>query len=225
MPPFRALLATGAAAACVLGSLPAYAGYSRATSCNLLRDPSGDTQSVTPDNDAELDLVGGDIATNATTLTAVIRLATLTKEDVTEPAGRIYELDFTANGKNFILMGALLTGGSEFEAYISDQRIEKNKSGARAATGIGQMQGVLDLRHKELHLTAPLAIFKKYAPMTQTYLDHLAMFTYRAHGESTRALPTGKNVDVSSSFGIGVDDSYSKARYTPGAPSCVAIGR
>lgn len=193
-------------------------------SCNLLRDPAGDTDSAVPDNDSQLDLRSGDIVTGQRDLTAVIRLQALTAEDVTEPAGRVWEFDFTANGKNFILMAALLPGGSEFQAYVSDQRIEQGKSGARAATGIGELRGTIDLKNRSVWLTGPLSIFKKYASLTQTYFNHLAMFSYRAHGESLKALPTGEVVDVSSSFGIGVDQTWSKRHYAPGAPSCIRAG-
>ncbi len=192
-------------------------------SCHLLTDPVGDTQSVGPDDDSQLDIVGGDVAMNRTTLTTVIRLHALTAEDLTEPAGRIYEFDFTANGKNFLTMGALLPGGSEFDAYMSSSRADQG--GARAATGIGQMTGVLDLQAKEIRLSGPVSMFKQYAPFSQTYLDHLVAFTYRAHGESLSGTQVGKVVDVSSSVGIEVDESYSAKRYLPYAPSCVPIGR
>src|SRR4051812_43999756 len=64
-------------------------------SCHLVTDPPGDTQSVGPDDDTQLDLLGGDFAMNRTTLTVVVRVKMLTAEDLTEPAGRIYEYDFT----------------------------------------------------------------------------------------------------------------------------------
>jgi len=179
---------------------------------------------VVPDNDEELDLRGGDIVTGQQYLTAVIRLQALSKEDITQPSGRIWEFDFTANNKNFILMGALLAGGSEFEAYISDQRFEQGKSGARAATGIGLLKGTIDVKHKEVWLTGPMSIFEKYASFQQTYLNHLVMFSYRAHGESTKALPTGQILDVSMSFGIGVDSDWSSKHYVPLAPSCIRAG-
>jgi hypothetical protein len=219
-----ALVSAGLAMPTVASAAPLHPA-ARHVTCNLLTDPPGDTQSAVPDNDSELDLLGGDIVTSQRWVTAVIRLKALTAEDFTEPAGRIWEFDFTANGKNFILMGALLAGGSEFEAYISDQRIEKGKSGARAATGIGTLKGTIDTKHRAVWLTGPLSIFKKYVSMSNTYLDHLALFTYRAHGESMQALPTGKVLDISASFGIGVDEAWSSRHYVPTAPSCIPAGK
>jgi hypothetical protein len=194
-------------------------------SCRLVTDPAGDTQSVGPDDDSQLDLLGGDFAMNHATVTVVIRVKTLTAEDLTEPAGRIYEYDFTANGKNFIAMASLLPGGSEFQAFISDQRIEQGQSGARAATGIGEMVGTLDLQAHEVRMSAPLSIFTKYASFSQTNVDHFAAFTYRAHGESLSGTQVGNVVDISSSAGVGVDTAWSKKVYRPYAPSCVKVGR
>jgi hypothetical protein len=195
-----------------------------ARSCHLVTDPSGDTDSVGPGDDSQLDLLGGDFAMNRTTLTVVIHVTALTAEDITEPAGRIYEYDFTANGKNFIAMASLLPGGSEFQAFISDQRIEQGKSGGRAATGIGSMTGTLDLQPHEVRMSAPLSIFTKYASFSQTNVDHFAAFTYRANGESLSGTQVGKVIDVSGSAGVGVDQAWSSKTYRPYAPSCVKVG-
>jgi len=193
--------------------------------CHLLTDPRGDTQSVGPDDDTQLDIVGGDFAMSRSALTVVVRLPALTAEDLTEPAGRVYEYDFTANGKNFIAMASLLPGGSNFEAFISDQRIKPGKSGARAATGIGSMTGTLDLQAHEVRMSAPLTIFTPYASFNQTNVDHMAAFTYRAHGESLSGTPVGKVANVSSSVGAGVDSAWTNKSYRPYAPSCVRVGR
>lgn len=193
-------------------------------SCRLVTDPPGDTQSIGPDDDTQLDILDGDFAMNRTTLTVVIKVKALTAEDLTEPAGRIYEYDFTANGKNFIAMASLLPGGSEFQAFISDQRIEQGQSGARAATGIGAMTGTLDLQAHEVRMSAPLSIFTPYASFNQTNVDHFATFTYRAHGESLSGTQVGQIVDISTSVGIGVDDAWSKKIYRPYARSCVKVG-
>jgi hypothetical protein len=225
--------ARGIAATAVLGALAgAVAGapgalattHASARSCHLVTDPSGDTESVGPDDDSQLDILGGDFAMNRSTLTVVVKVTALTAEDITEPAGRIYEYDFTANGKNFIAMASLLPGGSEFQAFISDQRIEQGKSGARAATGIGTMTGTLDLQAHEVRMSAPLSVFTRYASFSQTNVDHFAAFTYRAHGESLSGTQVGKVVDVSGSTGITVDEAWSKKVYRPYAPSCVKVG-
>jgi len=223
----RMLLAAAALVALV-GSTAAEATTRHpapAKSCRLVTDPPGDAQSVGPDDSSQLDILDGDFAMNRQKLTVVIKVKTLTAEDLTNPAGRIYEYDFTANGKNFIAMASLLPGGSEFQAFISDQRLEQGKSGARAATGIGTMTGVLDLQAHEVRMSAPLSIFTPYASFNQTNVDHFATFTYRAHGESLSGTDVGKVVDISSSVGVGVDDAWSSKIYRPYAPSCVKVGR
>jgi hypothetical protein len=217
-----------AAALCALVAAPAAQAATHRTApkaCHLVNDPAGDAQTVGPDDATQLDIIMGDFAMNRSTLTVVIRVPQLTAEDLTEPAGRIYEYDFTANGKNFIAMASLLPGGSEFQAFISDSRIEQGKSGARAATGIGALTGTLDLQAHEVRMSGPMSMFLKYASFTQTNVDHFAVFTYRAHGESLSGTQVGQVVDISSSVGVGVDDAWSSKVYRPYAPSCVHVGR
>lgn len=119
--------------------------HSQPKACHLVTDPAGDTQSIGPDDASQLDLVGGDFAMNRTTLTVVLRVKTLTAEDLTDPAGRIYEYDFTANGTS-------LRWRHCFRAAASIRRSSPTSgssrvSRARAATGVGAMTGVLDLQH------------------------------------------------------------------------------
>ena len=158
----------------------------------------------------------------------VLRLASLTASDPSNPQGRIYEFDFTAFEKNFIVLGSLLPGGNDFNVFISDSRLEEGKSGARAATGIGSATGVVDVAAKEVRMTAPLSVFAPYADLHSGTLYYLAAFTYRANGMS--AQPTSETlpvqVHVSGSFGIGVDEAWGrKAYYRNGGPSCVRVGK
>lgn len=63
--------------------------------CNLVTDKPGDV--VT--GNATLDVVGGDIATTPKALTAVIRFAKLSEQDLMSPSGRFYEFAFTYEGR------------------------------------------------------------------------------------------------------------------------------
>lgn len=196
----------------------------RHTSCNLIKDPVGDTQSVGPDNDQELDIVSADVAANDSQLTTVVRLAALSAEDPTQPAGRTYEFDFSVGDVNFETLGTLLLGGDNFEAYIaSSPPPPPGQSGGRAATGIGPMTAVVDTKRKELRLSAPISIFEKYAHFDNAPMSKLAAFTYRAHGENTDAY-TGGNINIGSSLGLGVDGAYSKATIYKDWRSCVTPG-
>lgn len=218
-----------AAAVTLAGPLPAFAGPPPATSCKLVKDDTGDTSSPAPDAalDAQLDITSADVATNTRNLTVVLRLANLADADPANPQGRVYEFDFTAREKNFIVMGALLPGGNTFGVYISDSRFEEGKSGARAATGIGEATGVVDPARKEVRMTAPLEVFAPHAALERNVsLMHLVAFTYRANGYS---LQSGQQVPVPVSItgdvGLGVDQAWGrKAYYRSQSKSCVRVG-
>jgi hypothetical protein len=196
--------------------------------CKLVNDAKGDTASPAPDAalDSQLDIVSADVATDRRNLTVVLRLAALTQSDAGNPQGRIYEFDFTAAEKNFILMGSLLPGGNDFGVYTSDQRLAEGESGGRAATGIGTAFGVVDTAKKEVRITASLDVFAPYARLSpNTTIYNLAAFTYRANGLAAR--PPGQvPVNVTGSFGLGVDEAWGRRTYyRAGAPSCVRVGR
>jgi hypothetical protein len=67
--------------------------------CNLVTDAKGDVST----GNASLDVVGGDIASTPKMITAVIRVAKLTTEDLTSPTGRYYEFAFSYEGRGYAL--------------------------------------------------------------------------------------------------------------------------
>lgn len=215
-------------AALLAGPVPAFAKQP-AQSCNLIKDDAGDTNSPTPDAalDSQLDIVSADVATNTKSMTAVIRLVNLADADPANPQGRTYEFDFSAHEKNFIVMGSLLPGGNTFDVYISDQRFEEGQSGGRAATGIGPAVGVVDVKRKEVRMTASLDVFSKYGGLAKNVtLNHLVAFTYRANGYSAQSgqqIPVP--VSITGDVGLGVDQAWGRnAYYRSQNKSCVRVG-
>lgn len=196
--------------------------------CGLVRDASGDTRSPAPDRslDAQLDVTSADVATDKKNVTVVLRLAALAAADPANPQGRVYEFDFTASEKNFIVMGSLLPGGNSFDVFISDTRFEEGQSGARAATGIGRATGVVDVAAKEVRMTAPLSVFDPHANLRAGTIYYLSAWTYRANGMSAQPALEQATIEVTSSLGVGVDEAWGrKAYYRAGSPSCVKPGR
>jgi hypothetical protein len=221
----RALPLTALVALAMTGT-PAFAAPARA--CLLVKDPAGDTQSPAPDRslDAQLDITSADVATDKKNVTVVLRLAALTAADPANPQGRVYEFDFTAQEKNFIVMGSLLPGGNSYNVFISDTRFEEGKGGARAATGIGSATGVVDVVAKEVRITAPLTVFDKHANLRGGTLYYLSAWTYRANGMSAQPSLEQAKIEITSSVGVGVDEAWGrKSYYKAGSASCVRPGR
>jgi hypothetical protein len=191
----------------------------------VIADPAGDAGEPGVHNDAQLDITAGYLQVTPNTVTTVVRVGDLSAEDVTNPQGRIYEFDFSVGSQNFLTMASLLPGGSEFQAFVSQQRLEQGKSGARAATGIGTMRGSLNLRTHDVRLSGPLSMFEKYAKFSQNNETYIDAFTYKANGESLSQTPVGRVVDISLSLGIGVDEAWSQATYNRYGRSCAQAVR
>jgi hypothetical protein len=221
----------------VLAALLALAGTAatadaaprRTMACRLITDPAGDTSdSVGADPFGnQLDILSADVATNAHNLTVVLRLPALTAADPSNPQGRVYEFDFTAQEKNFVLMGSLLPGGNTFGVYLADSRFEEGQSGARSAIGIGEAKGVVDVTRKEVRMTAPIETFAKYASLSKNVVLYaLTAFTYRAHGYSLQnAGGTESPAQVTLDVGIGADEAWGrKAYYQSQERSCLKVG-
>ena len=100
----RKLLAVAAITPLLLGVAAADAAPRKPApkkpTCKLINDRAGDA--VAPaapvPNDPNLDILSADVATDATRLTAVIRVASLSGEGSTSPTGRSYSLVFNAKG-------------------------------------------------------------------------------------------------------------------------------
>lgn len=191
-------------------------------SCDLVTDPSGDVMLSAPGVDnGDYDIRSADVATDARRVTAVIRLSSLAPEDAMSPAARDYEFDFTANGHSFGLMASLLTGGASFEAVV----YAVSPAGGRTGTDLGAISGVVDTTRHEVRMTAPLSLFAPYASFKQTYLEQLTVGSARAVGQNGTTTPDGRVTVGPQSTAMVVDDASSSARYTPGARSCVRVGK
>lgn len=215
----------------IVGVLGAFALQGAATAspkssptCQLIKDPTGDTNAPVPDaSDSRLDITSADVAVGRDRVVVVVRVASLPAPDPSSSTGQSYEFDFTAKERNFIFSGSLLTGGSSFGVYISDSRLEEGKSGGRAATGIGSASGNVDPSRKEIRMVALRSVFDPYAKLTDgTNMYYLAAFTYRANGAATPAGEGAPPAGVAGSVGVGVDEAWGRsASYRAGRPSCL----
>jgi hypothetical protein len=110
--------------------------------CYLIKDPKGDANAIgtngakTPQSDPSMDILSADFATNATTITGVIRLAGLSADDQMAPTGRSYQWTFQVGDRSTII-----------DAVISQ-------------TGVswygGKGRGVVDYKRKQIRISVPL---------------------------------------------------------------------
>ena len=101
--------------------------------CNLIVDAKGDA--VAPaapmPNDPNLDILSADIATNATTLTAVLRIADLSGKGDTSPTGRAYTFVFTARGHVVSVEGIVGPSGVTWAGGKGSGTIDSKKNEVR----------------------------------------------------------------------------------------------
>lgn len=112
--------------------------------CNLIKDAKGDAtdngtgRAVATPNDPNLDLLSADVATNATTLTAVFRLASVDGTGNNSPTGRAYNLSFLA--KSTVIEIEALVGPGNLHKWADDKG-----------------KGTIDTGKKEIRVHVPLS--------------------------------------------------------------------
>lgn len=176
--------------------------------CHIITDPGNDSGPVSgkagaPAYDASLDIVSADIATNATMITAVIRVKQLTQSDSTWPLGREWSFDYTTS-----------TGHQDgFIAY-------DGPSGQTSS--IGHL--TMDYAHGEVRISAKLSDLP-YALPKGTTLSVLQAYT-KAVGQLPANAATGPHGALDMP-GVSAEDSAiapTTSKYSVGAPTCVKVG-
>jgi hypothetical protein len=207
----RTVLAASMAAAVALAGGAVAAPAKAVPACNLVTDDKGDgTGFLLTDrdylpNNPNLDLVSGDIATNAKQITAVIRTDALTLSDSQSPTGRAYYANFLVGDKTLFLAARLDGAGSALYTggYISGTR-----------TSLGDATGVIDVAKKEVRITAPLSLFAPQAAIKPgTDINELNLLSQRFVGAAgTGATPSA-------------DAATGGKSYKAGDKSCVVVGK
>jgi hypothetical protein len=190
--------------------------------CNLVEDAKDDTFALRYQEtihdlggpglygpaEPALDIVSADVATDAKTITAVLRLNKLAKTASSAPGGLSYRVQFSAPGESDenMYLSASTTGTADTFA-AGTRAITANLS-----TKLTDATGIFDVTKNEIRISVPLATFaaqgvKAGVPLSFAGLDQT----------SARLTPTG-----TSSF---ADVALSDKTYKVGAPSCVAVGK
>lgn len=172
--------------------------------CNLIVDPKDDG---TIDKGA-LEITGGDIATSAKELTAVIRVAKAAKSSSTAPTGLKWQMVFSVGDADL------------FASVLSDQvnGVTANYGYFDGTSGKieGTAAGVIDEAKNEIRVTVPTGAYSK-----ATIKPGMKITKIGASAVSVLQAPTGiANLRVFSN-----DSATTEKAYAVGTPSCVVVGK
>lgn len=208
----RASVATAAALSVVAAgaAVAAPAKKKPAPVCQIVSDDKGDaTASYAPlGNQPAWDVVTADIATDAKTIIAVIRVDKLAKTVSASPTGSAYRFNFEVAGVPLYLQANTTPFGDRFTfGYVETTSMTFANS---------QATGVFDLVKNEVRVSALLAAAESKAKMTP----------------GTRIVPVsaqaGEFINTaggSPSLTHAADLAEGGKTYMAGTPSCVAVGK
>jgi hypothetical protein len=199
--------------------------------CNLVKDAKGDS-SLSPTGgagvpgDGTSDIVSADIASNASTLTAVIRLAGLQNPDPQSPLGMAYYMKFTLPGSTtlyFLTARVYPTGAQYYFGYQGSDPVLPLNTLYAVTPG----KGVVDTKKSEVRISVPLAAIAKTVKLAKgAVLSSLDANTYRILGQGV--VPSQNVGPARAPFGglsEQFDDATGTSSYTLGHPSCVVVGK
>ena len=215
-----ARLSLCAAAVATLAAVPAATGAGRV--CHLVTDGTGDQRAMTdavPGRpvpvSSDVDVVGGDVASNARYVTAAIRLATLRQTDTESPTGRSYALHFRIGKRVY---GLSATYGPD--GYSGSAEDVTN------GVGLGSAGVVVDHAAREVRVTAPAELF---GIKNGTYLSRITVLAGTNVGTNQGHGVPGAGGYSAWVGGGGVrsvnDEAYAGRAYAAGTPSCVRVAR
>lgn len=178
--------------------------------CNLVTDPADDAKDfliltgALPSSEPALDIISGDVATDAKNLTAVVRVKDLSGTS-TSPTGRTYYFYFTVGSTQFFLNADddAISGKSGGVGYVGT-------TGRASLTGGVAPTVVWDTAKNEIRMTTPLSSFaSKETIKPKTKLTALNILAQRLMVAIT---PTA-------------DTTAEGKDYSAGALSCVKVGK
>jgi hypothetical protein len=184
----------------------------------LIRDAAGDAteqpnMTIPGVNQPELDIVSADVASDARSVTTVVRVQRL--GTALEAPGRRnqYRFSFHFGGYGDVITYAYRgIDGEKFHVTVPTEGQERTKILLPAT-------GAFDVSRNEVRVTIPLAQARgNRIPRKTTYFTNLSAESFRGAGPV--AGPVG-GVGVAT----GMDQASTKARYLAGSPSCVRVGR
>ncbi|MCA1711189.1 MAG: hypothetical protein LC789_05930 [Actinobacteria bacterium] len=178
--------------------------------CNLVADDKGDATGgvVSPGNVPAWDVTSADIATDAKTLTSVIRVDKLAKSVNDSPLGSQWRMDFFVGEKHLYTQATSTPFGDKFIFGYTDTT--SHRVADAGATG------VFDLDLNEVRVSVPLSGIESQAKITPgTKLTQL----------SAQAGDYINTAGGSPSLSNAADEAEGAKPYAAATPSCVAVGK
>jgi hypothetical protein len=196
--------------------------------CNLVLDGTGDTflaraqdgNAPGPQEDG-FDIVSADIASDAKTLTAVIRVKKLSSAIQTSPLGAGFAFDFTlpTSPLQGSMRAVFVTGQAPyFEATYKDPSVPNSPS-----TFLATAKGFADTKKNEVHISVPVSVFSNLGPIKKGTPIQPA-------GDAAttgRAVPTSPGTagqPVATRY-VFADVATESKLYKVGTKSCVTPGK
>ncbi len=194
-----------------------------APSCRMLVDEEYD-DAVTPipptqpTSVGSLDIVSGDVASDASRLTAVARVRRLSSFEPGAPDGVQFVITFQVQRASFDIVANRGPEGQSFNLFLREGAAG-GAAGAATFRFIREIEGIFDDDASEIRATLPLALIRPYAPTGRgSVVGKLAIGAKRRAGTSGTDV---HNVNVSATG----DKSTSTATYRMGGRSCVVVGQ
>lgn len=140
--------------------------------CQNIVDPKGDTfalrsqdaQGAYGPQENALDITSADLASNGKVVTAVVRLASVSRAIATSPQGFTIGLDFRIGSSSDVvrLQAVAVQGGDRFEVSTKSVDAVANTP----STFVGVVTGVVDAKKGEVRIHAPAAMLEPYGKLT-----------------------------------------------------------
>jgi hypothetical protein len=205
------LRAAAAAVAALTVLAPAAHGAGRPL-CRLVADATGDIDGKVRTDHRELDILSGDVASDASTVTTVIRLRRTPRPGPTSPSVS-YEFTWRYGDYDVTTVVATAPTGTSYDVVWS-------VPGSRRRTGFNSaLIGVFDTERNEVRLTFELAALRAAVPDGGT---EFSGFTLRAQEFTGLLVPLPKG----GMFGAGhdADTATTQRTYRLGTRTCVRAG-
>ncbi|MDQ1687324.1 MAG: hypothetical protein QOK42_299 [Frankiaceae bacterium] len=195
-------------------------------SCKVITDGAGDaTYNNVPGSDSD-DVVGGDIASNAQTMTVLIRTKALAYPDPQWAPGRVYSVSFTPKGSAYDEVFVAARTYPQGVQYILGHRAADPTSGINTSYKDADVTGSVTPASGEIRINVPMSALAKMGKIAKgTVIKGATAKVERILGQG--AVPSqdvnGTRVPLGGLL-LQFDISDGGSAYTLGAPSCTKVG-